>query len=307
MRCQGSLALAPRADPRHDWCFAFHGVRCRTVSSVRVMTLNIWHRSGPWHERLALIRRGLSEISPDLVGLQEVLRLGQAGPFDGTNDQASELAQDLGYGVAFGVVQGLGQGLVLGNALLARAPILRAETIELPSGDSPFKRALLVALVDSGAAATPVLVTHLSFEPHEGSLRRRQLEIVVREASRFVAPSYAPVIVMGDLNADPDSEEMRYLLSWHGTGAERFRLIDAWSACPNEPGYTFDRRNGFAAEAREPSRRIDYILAGTLSGRALRPTASRLVLTESVLGASGAPVWASDHFGLVTDLEHAVD
>ena len=45
------------------------------LEKLRVATLNIWNKSGPWAERLPLLRKQLSELSPDVVGLQEVLRL----------------------------------------------------------------------------------------------------------------------------------------------------------------------------------------------------------------------------------------
>ena len=46
----------------------------QAMDRLRVATLNVWNRQGPWEERLRLIRRGLSACSPDLIGLQEVLR-----------------------------------------------------------------------------------------------------------------------------------------------------------------------------------------------------------------------------------------
>src|SRR5262245_11813894 len=41
---------------------------------LRVLTLNIWNRQGPWEERVRLIREGLVALDPDVVGLQEVMR-----------------------------------------------------------------------------------------------------------------------------------------------------------------------------------------------------------------------------------------
>ena len=43
------------------------------MERLRVVTLNIWNRQGPWRERLPLIRDGLAALAPDVVGLQEVL------------------------------------------------------------------------------------------------------------------------------------------------------------------------------------------------------------------------------------------
>ena len=44
-----------------------------TPRTIRVLTLNIWNRLGPWDDRLAVIRDVLRELQPDLVGLQEVI------------------------------------------------------------------------------------------------------------------------------------------------------------------------------------------------------------------------------------------
>src|SRR5438105_1827401 len=85
---------------------------------LRVLTLNIWNRQGPWEERAKLIRRGLKELAPDLIGLQEVLHHDQE-PLD----QAQELSAGLGYHVAYASAWEIGGGLHLGNAILSRWPI----------------------------------------------------------------------------------------------------------------------------------------------------------------------------------------
>ena len=38
--------------------------------SLRVLTLNLWNRSEPFAERMAAVRKGLTELQPDVVGLQ---------------------------------------------------------------------------------------------------------------------------------------------------------------------------------------------------------------------------------------------
>ena len=43
------------------------------MKTLRVATLNIWNRLGPWEQRLPAIRSGIAELSPDLLGLQEVV------------------------------------------------------------------------------------------------------------------------------------------------------------------------------------------------------------------------------------------
>ena len=43
------------------------------MPEIRVVTLNIWNRSGPWEERFGAIKTTLARLSPDLIGLQEVI------------------------------------------------------------------------------------------------------------------------------------------------------------------------------------------------------------------------------------------
>ena len=99
------------------------------MEKLRVATLNIWNKSGPWAERLPLIRKQLMELSPDVLGLQEVLRLDPRRAATRPcprrdNDQASEIAEGLGYNIAYGVAADYSGGLKFGNALLTRYKIL---------------------------------------------------------------------------------------------------------------------------------------------------------------------------------------
>ena len=110
------------------------------METARVATLNIWNKSGPWAERLALIRKQLVELSPGVLGLQEVLRLvpDEKNPPEPTpqNDQASEIAEGLGYNIAYGIAADYSGGLKFGNALLTRYKILDSRTFRLPGADS---------------------------------------------------------------------------------------------------------------------------------------------------------------------------
>src|SRR5262245_6485462 len=107
---------------------------------LRVLTLNIWNRQESWERRIALIRAGLRQLAPDLVGLQEVVEV------DG-HSQADALREGLGYEAAFGFVKEHAGGVRFGNAVLSRWPILESETLPLPMGvdkhDEP--RAVLLA------------------------------------------------------------------------------------------------------------------------------------------------------------------
>src|SRR5689334_4682118 len=96
---------------------------------LRVATLNLWNRSGPWTDRLALIRYELRRLLPDVLGLQEVLRRVPDGEApdgvwsvpehvvdDGRADQASVVAAGTHPFVAYGRAMDYGSGLAFGNA-----------------------------------------------------------------------------------------------------------------------------------------------------------------------------------------------
>jgi len=279
------------------------------LEKLSACTLNIWNKSGPWTERLPLLRKQLTDISPDVLGLQEVLRLipdeKQPPEPSPTNDQASEIAAGLGYNVAYGVAADYAGGLKFGNAILTRYKILDNRTFRLPGGDSGETRSLLYALLETPWGRLPVFVTHLNWKLHHGSVRTRQL-VYVAERIFVLAPveaDFLPPILMGDLNAAPSSDEIRYLRGEHSIDGRSLYFADAWDyAEPASPGYTYARDNAYALKNGEPNRRIDYIFVrGPDKQQRAQPSNVRLAFTESVAGSEGA-VWASDHYGVACDL-----
>jgi len=270
------------------------------MQRLKVLTLNIWHRENAWDARREIIRRGISELGLDLAGLQEVLEL-SAGRY--RRDQAQELAHELGYQTAFSRAQTLGPGLEFGNALLSRHPILTHETIPLPGAETGETRSLLYALVATPWAEVPVFVTHLNWKLHHGSVRIQQLVAVVDAMERLAPIGKAhPPILMGDLNAEPDSDEIRWLRGYATILGRSVFMADAWAyGGDGGPGYTFDRRNPNAARSHEPPRRIDYIFVrGPDANWIGEPLHTRVVLDQPE-----GDVWPSDHFGLYTEISVA--
>jgi hypothetical protein len=51
---------------------------------TRIATLNLWVRNGDWSARSAVLRDGLRELRPDVIGFQEVIN-------DDEHDTASEI------------------------------------------------------------------------------------------------------------------------------------------------------------------------------------------------------------------------
>jgi len=267
---------------------------------MRVVTLNIWNKQGPWEERCALIRRGVETIDPDVIGLQEVLRLSIDGE---ARDQAEEIVAGLPYPhIAYGIAQNLGGGLTFGNAVVSRHPIVESHTFALPApSGTPESRCLLYALVAAPWGRVPVFVTHLNWKFHESSTRVRQVQAIADHIMRIapVDDVQFPPILMGDMNAEPDSDEMRYLRGLATIDGRSVFFADAWTwGGDGGPGYTYDRRNPYAAVVGEPPRRIDYIFVRG-PDRVLRGSPLR---TRVVFDVPEGDVWPSDHFGVLTEL-----
>lgn len=293
-------------------------------SRLRVATLNIWNRSGPWPERLAGIRAEVRQLSPEILGLQEVLRqvpgggdpdgvwtVPEALPDDdasGMSDQASVIAAGTHRHVGYARAADYGNGLAFGNAVLSKHPIVEHTAFELPGRETGETRSLLYTLVQHPEGLLPVFVTHLNWKLHHGAVRVRQVQFIC-ERIKELAPTTGgdatrlPPVLMGDFNASPDADEIRYLTGLATVDGKSVYFADAWAyGGDGTPGFTFDRKNRFAANAHEPPRRIDYIFVrGPDAKLRGEPLETRVAFSKWVPGAGG-PVWPSDHFGVVTDL-----
>ena len=152
---------------------------------ITLVSLNIKHGA----EGLETIAAAIRELSPDIVGLQEVDVFCERS---GYADEVTELARLAGYPYhAFARAIPLGSG-EYGTALLSRFPI---ETFDVTPLDSGYgePRALGHAVIDAEGIRLDVFVTHLSFEDRD--VRIGQLKTIaarLKECSRY--------ILLGDLN-----------------------------------------------------------------------------------------------------------
>jgi endonuclease/exonuclease/phosphatase family metal-dependent hydrolase len=262
------------------------------MAKLRVVTLNIWNRCGPWDERLVAIRSHLGTLDADLVGLQEVVVTKDGDRLD----QAAAIADGLGYTSAFGASHR--NGYAFGNAILSRWPIARSEAFALPKLEAAEKRSLLFAEVDAPMGKLPVFVTHLSWKLDEGYVREAQIQAITEHVARLSPRAGLPPILMGDFNAEPDSDEMRYLRGLKSLGGKSVYFADCFGIVGEGPGATYSKRNPFAALQKEPERRIDYIYVRgpdeRLSGE---PLAARVCCDTPVKG-----VFPTDHFGVLAEI-----
>src|ERR671923_371592 len=263
---------------------------------MRVLTLNLWGRRGDWDARRALLMDALRELDPDLVAFQEAV-------VTEDYDQARDLL-DPDFHLAHQQEREPGEEGVergQGTSLGSRWPLgeVREVDLHVTPRTAGFACTTLVAEVDTPLGplvfANHVPSWQLSFE------RERELQALTaaRELEDLAADRH--VVLAGDFTADPDSAGVRFLTGRQSLDDTSVCYRDAWESIHgDEPGETFTPRNPLVRDWDWPFRRLDYVLVrcGEHGGPALEVTGCERVLDEPVNG-----VWASDHFGVVADLE----
>ncbi len=242
---------------------------------LRVMSYNIAAGYGD----LARIAEVIAEQNPDLVALQEVdVHWSERSLFE---DQASRLAELLQMNHFFGEIYelpsdspgGSVQPRRYGLAILSRFPFQQTENHHLTR----------LSTVEEGAVPRPMpgfpevvvridgrpvrfFSTHLDYRS-DPAVRRLQVDEMLE-----IIGTGEPVLLLGDLNARPESPELAPLFD---------RLRDSWQG-REEPGYTFPSDGA--------DRRIDYILHSD---------------NFEVLDVRVVQTPASDHLPVVADLRFA--
>jgi endonuclease/exonuclease/phosphatase family metal-dependent hydrolase len=260
------------------------------MRTFRAATLNIWSRFGPWEERLVAIREGLRTLAPDVIGMQEVLCFGGF-------DQAALVSEGLGYHVAWGEASE-NHGYPTGNAILSRWPILKSETIALPDGGSDERRSIVFALIDAPFGKVPFFCTHFNWKFHHGHVRQLQVRALAEAVAERAPIGSFPPVVVGDFNAEPDSDEIRFMRGLTGLGGPCVYFADAFGIAGEGPGITFSKRNPFAEPLREPERRIDYVFVrGPDDAQRGEPREATVCFDQPYAGT-----FPSDHFGVIATL-----
>ncbi len=262
------------------------------MNRLRVLTLNIWNRMGPWERRLPMIREGIRRLDPDLIGLQEVIE------HDGRS-QADEIREGLGYEAAFGPASDLGGGVRFGNAVLSRFPIPLSRVFPLPVLDSGEQRSLLLAEIASPHGKVPFFVTHLNWKFHHGIVREAQVSAIAAIVKAEAPQSGLPPILVGDFNAQPEASEIRFLAGLQSLNGKSTFFADCFGQKGEGPGFTFDAgRNPFAAPTHEYPRRIDYVwVRGPDAKVRGLPLSAKVVFEEVEEG-----ICATDHYGVLAEI-----
>jgi len=274
--------------------------------TLRFLTLNLWGENGPWQQRMEVLADGVAALAPDVIGLQEVREVPDRVP-----NQAGELARRHGWHHVFAPSNGWSSGQE-GLAIVSRFPIGAHEAQPLPHSIEKEGRILLSARIDAPApiGAFWVHTTHLSYREAEGHKREDQVmfidQVVTSHANDHVQ------IVMGDFNTVPEADEIRWLGGLTTLDGRRVFYQDAWArahrgqAATGATGVTWTRANDNIDWMHwlTPERRLDYIFTTQVRrDRRASVHGARVVFDEPRVAADGTRVFASDHFGVVADVQ----
>ena len=120
---------------------------------------------------------------------------------------------------------------------------------------------MLAAIVEGERGRIQLFAVMLDYPLDASRLRQdqdRQLAQLVSETTR----RQLPVLVCGDFNAGPDSDEIRMLTGRSATAVAGLVFYDTWEiAGDGSAGDTWSNRNPPAAVGMFPDRRFDYVLS----------------------------------------------
>lgn len=253
---------------------------------MRLLTWNLWWRFGPFEERQPAIEEVLRREDADILVLQEV-RV--------TDGQAEALRLALGLSAAVTTT-----GWEMGNAILSRWPISDHGVVALPDGTGrPAHRRALFAIVDTPWGSWPVVCTHLDHRFDESAVRLHQVDAIADLVADLRSRSELPVLLGGDFNAVPDSDEIRRLTGRSPVRHPNLVFADMWELHGVGPGHTWSGANPYLVDANWPNRRLDYLFVTWPRPKpAGHPRRVWLAGTEPIAG-----VQPSDHFAVVADVD----
>ncbi|WP_245835758.1 endonuclease/exonuclease/phosphatase family protein [Virgibacillus ndiopensis] len=221
------------------------------------------------------IASAIRDMDADIIGLQEVdVHWGSRSQYDNT---VQLLAEKLDMEYFFAPIYDLEPAeegdprRQYGIAVLSKYPILSAANRNItrlstqdPNPEPKLAPGFLEAQVNMEGAHVWFYVTHLDYRS-DPTIREMQVQDMLH-----VMAEHQYNVLVGDMNATPDSDELRPL----------FHLLDdTWNSKTMDEGYTFP--------ADSPIKRIDYVL-----------TSPRMDVNDVSVHQS----LASDHLPVIADV-----
>jgi endonuclease/exonuclease/phosphatase family metal-dependent hydrolase len=266
--------------------------------TLRVITFNLLSPDqADWDRRREVIRRGLRKLRPDVVALQETV-------WGDGYDQASDL-----LGPDYEMARHASRSADgVGAVLASRWPFGNISEVDLHVtervDDLPWAAAVTAEVLLPEPFGITLLVHHKPTY-QLGYARERELQAVA--TARFVETQVTGrdlhVVLLGDFDDTPDSACVRFLTGRQSLDQLSVAYRDAWEAAhPGELGHTFTPSNPLVRDgewSQELGRRIDYVLVRCgIRGPSLQIANCHRIFDQAVDG-----VWASDHFGVLADLQ----
>jgi endonuclease/exonuclease/phosphatase family metal-dependent hydrolase len=236
---------------------------------MRVLTLNIWKNEGEFPGRLKLVRKGLLDLDPDIVCLQEVYQDEHfnALPQIGTPALPHRTIATAREKLRDGVMSSSGL------AILSRYPIAAFAIKDLPTSVRDGGRVVLRADIKTPGGPIRVISLHLTHLYGEDS---RALRAAQWDASvAFGQEDWdGPLLMCGDFNDLVSADWLQASLLTHKAQCSG-TMIDAPSSLRGHP-----------------SALIDHIVLIAGGG---------LELAHCAMALEGEPI-ASDHLAIVGEL-----
>lgn len=278
------------------------------MTRLRVLTLNVENVEGD-PRRTKAINTEIRRIDPDLVALQEVIADPDRAQLDellaDTALRGTHQADAMSYTPPFADRYG-------GTAVASRWPHTTVEVLDMRvagATDVPWcTLAVTVRVPDAGELL--FIGTTAAWRLDAEAVREEQAVALTDLDARHRRA--LPTVIAGDFNAAPDAASIRYLRGLQSLGGRSVHYHDAWEIAGAGPGYTWtvdnpNTRDVVDAVVRQPQhrRRIDYVFIGSWHQHR-----SAYCQVRSAAVAFDQPidgVWASDHYGVVVDVELGAD
>ena len=255
--------------------------------TIKVITFNIRYDNpndgvNRWDNRKHFLTNQIRFNEPDFLGVQEGL-LHQVSFIDTVLPEYSYIGVGRNEGKLDGEFSAVFYNSTKYN-LLKGSTFWLSETPDIPSKgwDAALNRICTYGLFESKSSKEKVWIFNTHFDHRGVKARRESTGLIVEKINELNIEKY-PVVLMGDLNLEPDTEAIKYLSK---------NLVDSKFASKIDfgPIGTF---NGF--NFSEPvTRRIDYIFVskGNID-----------VLKYAVLSDSKDCRYPSDHLPVFAEIK----
>ncbi|CCI47225.1 unnamed protein product [Albugo candida] len=293
-------------------------------SKLRVLTYNVWntnpsdetiHRWEEYNRRMDALTDAVKRSEASIIGFQEVrfdASLGHAGDHAQIQHLANRLPNyQYVYQAAMHYIDRNDplKRVEEGLAIFSRYPILSSDYILLhrdPNDpNDQHQRICLHAVVyvpDWGRV--DVYVTHLS-------LSKASREQSVIQIWNFMQTGNGVTqLLLGDLNAEPQSEEIQFLQGKTDLLGHKTNLRDSWLDIHDEPvprsKNVVDRSEKFTFPSEDPCKRIDLILfRGQGVTKEIKLVGKDPFVEPSLNGikVNTNAIYPSDHRGVIAEFE----